>query len=641
MKKPFNSVKVKDFEEKDGEMLPPGLGLSKYKPKRTAGGVRIEVIKPGDLTNYPKRGDTLAMHYTGTLESNGKKFDSSRDRGRVFEFMIGVGQVIRGWDEGILMLSLGERAKLYIPSAMAYGPHGAGNDIPPNADLVFDVELVSINGHTLTSLAQSVNSNSYSDVEGKPPGLVKIRDKVLPPMEKKPVPTFDPNDPNAPEGLQDIPASKRAKKEHLLKGRRWARLQVSEKSKKRLQLAEGSDDYNIWYHKYYGDAQDRIREKAQTRCRPKIDSGMTLGDITDNKFICVHFAMGDCTHGADCKFLHRLPTLADEKYISHLNDIFGRERHNEHSENMGGVGSFLKNTRTLYVTGMAVMSSPQGDEILARHFGEWGEIEEISLKPKYGCAFVRFTHRFYAEFAKIAMAEQSLDHGEQINCRWAYDDPNPKAGIRKKWENEQKLKDRLEELGYSHRGEAVGYDMPANYNPSYTQNLTTYGKQSEMYPSTDNQYQANSEYYNQYYQNFQNYYKQFSQNGYLPANTDLGQGAAEDTRGQTRGTKRKQSEIGPMAPDTMRAQKERKRAESQQQYAAKIATQYVQQQLNAMNKLDSVLNVIDNFAGYNDDNKKGIGGSSGSRVTGEKKSGHEELEAFMASIKSMSKTSKK
>jgi len=81
---------------------------------------------------------------SGTLKSNGSKFDSSHDRGRPFQFVIGIGQVIRGWDEGVMKMSLGEKAKLTITSDYGYGSQGAGNVIPPNADLVFEVELLKI-----------------------------------------------------------------------------------------------------------------------------------------------------------------------------------------------------------------------------------------------------------------------------------------------------------------------------------------------------------------------------------------------------------------------------------------------------------------------------------------------------------------
>ena len=98
----------------------------------------------GDKTNFPKNGDKVTMHYTGTLSANGKKFDSSVDRGQPFVTKIGVGQVIKGWDEGVVKMSLGEKATLKMTPDFGYGAAGAGGVIPPNADLTFEVELPNI-----------------------------------------------------------------------------------------------------------------------------------------------------------------------------------------------------------------------------------------------------------------------------------------------------------------------------------------------------------------------------------------------------------------------------------------------------------------------------------------------------------------
>lgn len=110
---------------------------------KTESGLTYEVLKEGTGA-LPQKGDKVAVHYTGTLE-DGTKFDSSRDRGNAFEFTLGVSQVIKGWDEGVATMKVGERRKFTIPAALGYGARGAPPIIPPNATLVFDVELLSIN----------------------------------------------------------------------------------------------------------------------------------------------------------------------------------------------------------------------------------------------------------------------------------------------------------------------------------------------------------------------------------------------------------------------------------------------------------------------------------------------------------------
>ena len=108
----------------------------------TASGLRYYDEVAGDGES-PTVGDTVLVHYTGTLP-NGQQFDSSRGRGPL-EFKVGIGQVISGWDEGILSMKVGGKRKLIIPPQLGYGARGAGSVIPPNAVLLFDCELVAVN----------------------------------------------------------------------------------------------------------------------------------------------------------------------------------------------------------------------------------------------------------------------------------------------------------------------------------------------------------------------------------------------------------------------------------------------------------------------------------------------------------------
>ncbi len=91
----------------------------------------------------PKTGNVVVVHYTGWL-TNGTKFDSSLDSGEPFSFVIGQGEVIEGWDQGVAMMQVGDKARLTIPPTLGYGAQGAGSDIPPNATLIFEVELLEI-----------------------------------------------------------------------------------------------------------------------------------------------------------------------------------------------------------------------------------------------------------------------------------------------------------------------------------------------------------------------------------------------------------------------------------------------------------------------------------------------------------------
>lgn len=133
-----------------------GHGITNYR--KTASGVYYVIDKEGTgPTAIP--GQTIGVHYTGTL-MNGQKFDSSRDRGQPFSFVLGKGHVIKGWDDGLLAFNQGSRGRLFIPSPLAYGENGNGM-IPPNSILFFDIEVVSISSESLVLQADAEIINQY------------------------------------------------------------------------------------------------------------------------------------------------------------------------------------------------------------------------------------------------------------------------------------------------------------------------------------------------------------------------------------------------------------------------------------------------------------------------------------------------
>ena len=133
-----------------GSTIMSDLSMSQSAPKpvTTSTGLQIIDTKPGTGAS-PRTGQTVVVHYTGWLYENGvkgKKFDSSVDRNEPFEFPFGQGRVIQGWDQGVGTMKVGGKRTLIIPPALGYGARGAAGAIPPNATLIFDVELLSLKG---------------------------------------------------------------------------------------------------------------------------------------------------------------------------------------------------------------------------------------------------------------------------------------------------------------------------------------------------------------------------------------------------------------------------------------------------------------------------------------------------------------
>jgi len=229
---------------------------------------------------------------------------------------------------------------------------------------------------------------------------------------------------------QEIAApTERKVKKIIRKKRRPARPQVDPSTITSEPPPQTGTIFNIWYNKWSGgDREDKYLSKthAAGRCNVAKDTGYTKADSVSGSFFCLFFARGICPKGQECEYLHRLPGIHD-LYSPNV-DVFGREKHSDYRDDMGGVGSFLRQNRTIYVGRIHVTDDIE--EVVARHFAEWGPIERVRVLNTRGVAFITYTTEGNAQFAKEAMAHQSLDHEEVLNVRWATADPNPMAQAR-------------------------------------------------------------------------------------------------------------------------------------------------------------------------------------------------------------------
>ncbi|PPR03904.1 hypothetical protein CVT24_008096 [Panaeolus cyanescens] len=221
-----------------------------------------------------------------------------------------------------------------------------------------------------------------------------------------------------------------------------ARKQVKPGDVNKTETVQTGKEYNIWYNKWAGgDREDSYsnKTKSQTRCQIKRDSGLTRANTTGMKYICLFFARGCCPYGWECEYRHTLPD-PNEEFPDSSKDCFARDKFADYRDDMGGVGSFNRQNRTLYVGRIKETGTgPETEEVVIRHFREWGTIERIRVLQYRSVAFVTYVSEFHAQFAKEAMACQSLDNDEILNVRWATEDPNPVQKVAEKR--------RLEDMG--------------------------------------------------------------------------------------------------------------------------------------------------------------------------------------------------
>jgi hypothetical protein len=248
----------------------------------------------------------------------------------------------------------------------------------------------------------------------------------------------------------DADGTQKKTKKIIRRKRRPARPQVDPATLKSEPPPQTGTVFNIWYNKWSGgDREDKYLSKtaAPSRCNIAKDSGYTRADKVPGSYFCLFFARGVCPKGHECEYLHRLPTLHD--LFNPNVDCFGRDKFSDYRDDMGGVGSFTRQNRTLYVG--RIHATDDIEEVVSRHFAEWGQIDRIRVLTSRGVAFVTYTNEANAQFAKEAMAHQSLDHNEILNVRWATVDPNPLA--------QKREARRLEEQA----AEAVRRALPAEF----------------------------------------------------------------------------------------------------------------------------------------------------------------------------------
>jgi len=265
----------------------------------------------------------------------------------------------------------------------------------------------------------------------------------------------------------------------------------------RQEFQDHSSDYNVWYHKKLGDRyQQEDRVKSATRCCIARDAGFTRADKAGkDTYICLFFARGHCHHGAECTYHHRPPTIEDEMKLDITHDVFGRERHRNYRDDMGGVGSFSRDNKTLYVSGLRRI--PNLEDTITAHFMEWGELSYVKVVYDKAIAFVRYKLRCAAEFAKESMQDQALEGDEVLGMRWSNEDPNPEAKARDDAELYERIAQKIaekrarDEPVYQYKQQQGGQPGAAATQQETEQVIDNFPLQHDptQYPDTDGQFQ--------------------------------------------------------------------------------------------------------------------------------------------------------
>ncbi|VEV57273.1 pre-mRNA-splicing factor CWC2, putative [Plasmodium vinckei vinckei] len=221
-----------------------------------------------------------------------------------------------------------------------------------------------------------------------------------------------------------------------------ARLQVTQEELNKVEHTQdnqnnnNSNNNNVWFGKYVTDKNNNNNPKfvAKYKCNPSKDSGYTKADksYANKPYFCIYFARGCCAYGHNCLYRHRVPTENDELEFENTMDIFGREKYNTFKEDMSGNGNFNNDCRTLFIGSIYINNFNEVSAIekaLYDEFVIYGNIDYVRFIPNKNIAFIQFTNRVNAEFARVAMSDQPLgNYSISLTIKWAFDMKPQPAG---------------------------------------------------------------------------------------------------------------------------------------------------------------------------------------------------------------------